>query len=114
MHNSSAPASITSEQITASLPSALASHAPVLAEMWPSAPRLTVIEYQSRNSAPISVATVPATTIHWLRETCDQSIVTLLGKTTERKPALVRRFGGESSQPYSATRSAERSEIRSP
>src|SRR5437763_8581160 len=92
-----APASITSEPITASLPSAFASHAPVLAEMWPSAPRLTVIEYQSRNSAPISVATVPATTIHWLREPCDQSIVTLLGKTTKRKPALVRRCDGDSS-----------------
>src|SRR4029079_14305840 len=55
-----------------------------------------------------------ATTIHWLRETCDQSIVTLLRKTTERKPALVRRCGGDSSQPYSETRTAERSEMRSP
>src|SRR4051794_18754441 len=96
-NSSTTPASSTSEPMTASLPSVLVSHALALAETWPRGPRFTVMEYQSRNSEPITAASVPPTTIHWLRETCDQSIVTLLGKTTSEKPALVRRIGGESS-----------------
>src|SRR5690349_5570098 len=85
MNISTAPASRTSEPMTASLPSALVSHALALAVTWPSGPRLTVMEYQSRNSVPISAASVPPTTIHWLRETCDQSIVTLLEEDDGRK-----------------------------
>src|SRR4051794_22008309 len=96
-NSSTTPASSTSEPMTASLPSALVSHALALADTCPSGPRFTVMEYQSRNSEPISAASVPPTTIHWLRDTCDQSIVTLLGKTTSEKPALVRRSSGESS-----------------
>jgi hypothetical protein len=77
--SSTAPASMTSDPSTASLPIVFASHAPTLAVNGP-----IDTEYQSRKSAPITAAAVPPTTNHWLRDTCDQSIVTLLGKTTTR------------------------------
>jgi hypothetical protein len=52
------------------------SHAPMLADTW-NWPKPTVTEYQSRSSVPISVTTVPPTTIHMLREILDISMRTL-------------------------------------
>jgi hypothetical protein len=54
------------------------SHAPTLAENVPSPWMLAETEYQSRNNVPMRARTVPTTTIHWLRDTFDQSISTLL------------------------------------